>query len=80
MNMKRRVLNEHVIPMVTNGRDTWVLTTAQMEALAVVQKAVELIMLGITLDGRKHSTWIRQQTGVTYIASAKCRNIDEQNT
>ena len=42
-------------------------TTAQMDALAVAQRKMERIMLGITLRDQRHNTWIRQQTGVTDI-------------
>ena len=38
-----------------------------MDALAVAQRKMERIMLGITLRDQRHNTWIRQQTGVTDI-------------
>ena len=38
-----------------------------MDALAVAQREMERIMLGITLRDQRHNTWIRQQTGVTDI-------------
>ena len=52
---------------MTYGSETWALTTAQMDALAVAQRKMERIMLGITLRDQRHNTWIRQQTGVTDI-------------
>ena len=66
MKIKRQILNEYVLPVMTYGSETWALTTKQIDALAVAQRKMERIMLGITL--RDHSnTWIRQQTGVTNI-------------
>ena len=67
MKIKREVLNEYVISVMTYGSETWALTTAQVNALAVAQRKMERIMLGVTLRDRKHNTWIRQQTGVTDI-------------
>ena len=67
MQIKKKVFNEYVLPVMTYGSETWALTTAQMDALAVAQRKMERIMLGITLRGQRHNTWIRQQTGVTDI-------------
>ena len=53
--------------VMTYESETWTLATAQMDALAVGQRKMERIMLGITLRDRKHNAWIRQQTGVTDI-------------
>ena len=38
-----------------------------MDTLAVAQRKMERIMLGITLPDRKRNTWIRQETGVSDI-------------
>ena len=67
MQIKKEVFNEYVLPVMTYGSETWALTTAQMDALAVAQRKMERIMLGITLRDQRHNTWIRQQTGVTDI-------------
>ena len=64
---KKKVFNEYVFPVMTYGSETWALTTAQMDALAVAQRKMERIMLGITLRDQRHNTWIRQQTGGTDI-------------
>ena len=45
MKIKRKVLNEHVIPVTAYGSETRALTTAQVDALAVAQRKVERIML-----------------------------------
>ena len=67
MQIKKKVFNEYVLPVMTYGSETWASTTAQMDALAVAQRKMERIMLGITLRDQRHNTWIRQQTGVTDI-------------
>ncbi len=67
MKIKRKVFNEYVLPVMTYGSETWALTTAQSDALAVAQRKMERVMLGITLRDQRHNTWIRQQTGVTDI-------------
>ena len=64
---QEKVFNEYVLPVMTYGSETWALTTPQMDALAVAQRKMERIMLGITLRDQRHNTWIWQQTGVTDI-------------
>ena len=60
----------HVILVMTYGSETWTLTTAQVDELAVAQGRMEWIRLGIALRDRKHTFWIGQQTGVTDIRDA----------
>ena len=48
MQIKKKVFNEYVLPVMTYGSETWALTTAQMDALAVAQRKMERIMPGIT--------------------------------
>ena len=38
MQIKKKVFNEYVLPVMTYGSETWALTTAQMDALAVAQR------------------------------------------
>ena len=45
MQIKKKVFNEYVLPVMTYGSETWALTTAQMDALAVAQTKIERIML-----------------------------------
>ena len=52
---------------MTYGSETSALTTEQIDALAVAQRKMERIMLGITLRDHRRNTRIRQQTGVTDI-------------
>ena len=56
MQIKKKVFNEYVLPVMTYGSETWALTTAQMDALAVAQSKMERIMLSITLRDQRHNT------------------------
>ena len=38
MQIKKKVFNEYVLPVMTYGSETWASTTAQMDALAVAQR------------------------------------------
>ena len=67
MNVKRKVHNESVLPVMVYGRETWALKKAHMELLSVAQRKMERIMLGITLLDHKRNTWIRHQTGLNDI-------------
>ena len=67
MNVKRKVHNEYVLPVMVYGSETWTLKKAHMELLSVAQRKKERIMLGITLRDHKRNTWIRHQTGVNDI-------------
>ena len=55
---------------MTYGFETWALNNAMMDKLAVAQRKMERIMLGITLRDRKRNTWVRQETGVRDIINA----------
>ena len=67
MNVKRKVHNEYVLPVMVYGSETWALKKAHMELLSVAQRKMERIMLGITLRDHKRNSWIRHQTGVNDI-------------
>ena len=77
MEIKRKVFNEYILPVMTYGSETWALQNSMMAMLAVAQRKMERIMLGIRLLDMKRNSWIRSQTGVTdisdYIRSAKHR-------
>ena len=64
MNIKRKVHNEYVLPVMMYGIETWALKKAHMELLSAAQRKMERIMLGITLRDHKRNTWKRHQTGV----------------
>ena len=70
MTTIRKVFNEYILPVMTYGSETWALTSSQSELLAVTQRRMERIMLGITLQDRRTNIWIRQQNGVTDINAA----------
>ena len=67
MNVKRKVHNEYVLPVMVYGSETWPLKKAHMQLLPVAERKMERIMLGITLRDHKRNTWIRHQTGVNDI-------------
>ena len=67
MNVKRKVHNEYVSPVMVYGSETWALKKAHMELQSVAQRKMERIMLGITLHDHKRNAWIRHQTGVNDI-------------
>ena len=67
MNIKRKMHDEYILPVMTYGCETWVLNNATMDNLAVTQRKMERIMLGITLRNRKRNTWDRQETGISDI-------------
>ena len=76
MKIKRKVLNEYVLPVVVYGSETWTLKKADMELLSVAQRKMERIMLGITLRDHKRNTWIRHQTGVNEIIGVIKKGIN----
>ena len=49
MNIKRKVHNEYVLPVMVYGSETWALKKAHMELLSVAQRKMERILRGITL-------------------------------
>ena len=67
VNVKRKVHNEYVLPVMVYGSETWTLKKAHMELQSVAQRKMERIMLSITIRNHKRNTWIRHQTGVNYI-------------
>ncbi len=75
MNVKRKVHNEYVLPVMVYGSETWALKKAHMELLSVAQRKMERIMLDITLRDHKRNTWIRHQTGVNDITDVIKKGI-----
>ena len=63
MNVKRKVYNEYVLPVMVYGSEG----SRHMELLSVAQRKMERIMLGITLRDHTRNTWTRHQTGVNDI-------------
>ena len=75
MNVKRKVHNEYVLPVMVYGSETWAQKKAHMELLSVVQRKMERIMLSITLRDHKRNTWMRYQTGVNDIVDVIKKGI-----
>ena len=75
MNVKRKVRNEYVLPVMVYGSETWALKKAHVELLSVAQRKMERIMLGITLRDNKRNTWIRHETGVNDIVDVIKKGI-----
>ena len=59
MNVKRKVYNEDVLPVMVYDSETWTLKKTHMEPLSVAQLKMEHIVLGITPRDLKRNTWIR---------------------
>ena len=64
LSLKRKIFNQVILPVLTYGSETWSLTKAMERKLVSTQRAMERIMMGITLKDRKRATWIRMQTKV----------------
>ena len=64
MNVKRKVQNEYVLPVMVYGSETWALKKAHMELLSVAQRKMERIMLGNTLRDQKRN---RVRSGIMSI-------------
>ena len=80
MNIKRKIRDEYILPVMTYGCETWALNNAMVKKLAVAQRKMERVTLTITLRDRKRSTWIRQETGVSDIVNANGKSTDGQVT
>ena len=60
--LKTKAFNQCILPAMVYGAETWTTTASAMSKLAVAQRRMERIMLGITLRHRKTNVWIRNQT------------------
>ena len=64
LNLRRRLFDMCILPVMTYGAQTWSLTARQEEKLRVAQRAMERRMLGITRRDRIRNEEIRRRTGV----------------
>lgn len=71
--LKAKVFNQCVIPAMTYGTETWVLTKAIMNRMRVAQRAMERKMVGVTLADRKTNEWLRERSKVEDIATRIAR-------
>jgi hypothetical protein len=66
-NLKTKVFDQCILPVLTYGCQTWTLTKEIVNKLHVTQRAMERAMLGISLRDRRRNEWIRGVTRVTNI-------------
>ena len=66
--LKKRLFDACILPVLTYGMETAVLTKQTMHKLSVTQRAMERKMLGISLRDRMTNAWIREKTKVTDVA------------
>ncbi len=64
LSLKRKVYNQYILPVLTNGSETCRLTKELERKLRRAQRGMERRMLGITLRDWKRESWIREQTKV----------------
>ena len=66
--LKKKLFDACILPVLTYGIETSVLTKRIMQKLLVTQRAMERRMLGISLRDRRSNVWIREKTKVTDVA------------
>ena len=65
VSLKRKVLNQCVLPAMTYVCQTWSHTKTLVKKLEISQRPMERKMLNVQLKDRIRNTIIRQRTGVT---------------
>ena len=74
-HLKTRVYNQCVLPVLTYGCETWILTKKTIQTIAVNQRHMERKMIGVRLIDRMTNTELRNRTkiedAVTRIKSLK---------
>jgi hypothetical protein len=65
---KTKVFNWCVLPVMVYGAETWTLTVRLVHKFKVAQRAMERVMLGVSLRDRIRNQVIRQRTKVNDIA------------
>lgn len=65
--LRTRIYEQCVVPVITYGAQTWTLTKTMVNKLRTTQRAMERVMIGVTLRDRKRNEWIRQRTKVVDI-------------
>ncbi|XP_030750175.1 uncharacterized protein LOC115877964 [Sitophilus oryzae] len=66
-DLKRDVYNKCVLPVMTYGLETMMMTARSVNRLRVSQRAMERAMMGISLRGHIRNEDIRRQTRITDI-------------
>lgn len=67
-SLKTKVYNQCVLPIMTDGAETWTLTIGLVQKLKVTQRTMESAMLGVFLYDTIRNEVTRQRTGITDIA------------
>ena len=62
MCLKTRVFNQCTIPALTYGSETWTTTRKMLKSIAVTQRSMERIMIGITKRDKWTNRKVRQTT------------------
>ena len=62
--LKRKVFNQCVLPVMTYGSETWTTIVEMEKKLTRTQRAMERLILGVSLRDRKKAKEIREQTKV----------------
>ena len=57
MCLKARVFNQCILPALTYGSETWTTTRKMLKSIAVTQRSMERIMIGIT----KRDKWTNKK-------------------
>ena len=62
--LKKKIVEQIIIPIMTYGSETWSLTASQENKLQVAQRSMERKILGVTWQDRKSNAWIRERTKI----------------
>ena len=74
LRLKMKVHNECTLLVITYRSETWSLSKTHLQKMVTTQWKVEWIMMGLILQNRKSTSWIRLKTGVTDIIHQICGN------
>ena len=77
MNLKKQVFDQCILPTMTYGCQTWIITKEYMKKIRTAQRAMERKMLNIQLKDKIKCTEIREKTKVIgivkYISQMKAK-------
>ena len=73
VNLKRKVFNSCVLPVLTYGLEAATMSVEQMRRLAVTQRSMERRMIGVTLRDRVRNVEVRKLTKVVDIVERVSR-------
>ena len=64
MNLKKQVFDQCILPTMTYGCQTWIITKEYMKKIRTAQRAMERKMLNIQLKDKIKCSEIREKTKV----------------